>query len=68
MFGLATEFLLITITIILCSTCNPNLYEHFIFRAMIPGAAVLKITVMDKGDMLQRDSSLGMVAIDLEER
>ncbi|KAL8427755.1 hypothetical protein Efla_004087 [Eimeria flavescens] len=50
------------------NNCNPNFYEHFVFRVLIPGAATLKIIVMDKGDMIQSDSSLGMVAIDLEER
>ena len=35
---------------------------------MIPGSAILKITVMDKGDVLQSDSPLGIVSVDLEER
>ncbi|KAL8269292.1 hypothetical protein Esti_006782 [Eimeria stiedai] len=50
------------------NNCNPNFYEHFVFRVLIPGAANLKIIVMDKGDMIQSDSQLGMVAVDLEER
>ncbi|CDJ31452.1 C2 domain-containing protein, putative [Eimeria mitis] len=48
--------------------CNPNFYEHFVFRVLIPGPAVLKIIVMDKGDVLQSDSPLGTVSVDLEER
>ncbi|CDJ50656.1 C2 domain-containing protein, putative [Eimeria brunetti] len=49
-------------------TCNPNFYEHFVFRVLIPGPALLKIIVMDKGDMLQSDSPLGIISVDLEER
>ncbi|CDI74310.1 C2 domain containing protein, related [Eimeria praecox] len=48
--------------------CNPNFYEHFVFRVLIPGPALLKIIVMDKGDVLQSDSPLGIVSVDLEER
>ncbi|CBZ49741.1 hypothetical protein NCLIV_002280 [Neospora caninum Liverpool] len=46
----------------------PDFYEHFVFTVLIPGAAKLKIAVMDKGDMLAADSAIGEAVIDLEER
>nr|CAJ20273.1 hypothetical protein TgIa.0180 [Toxoplasma gondii RH] len=47
---------------------SPDFYEHFVFTVLIPGAAKLKIAVMDKGDMLAADSTIGEAIIDLEER
>ncbi|PFH31705.1 C2 domain-containing protein [Besnoitia besnoiti] len=47
---------------------SPDFYEHFVFSVLIPGAAKLRITVMDKGDMLAADSPIGEATLDLEER
>ncbi|KEP61237.1 UNVERIFIED_CONTAM: C2 domain-containing protein [Hammondia hammondi] len=47
---------------------SPDFYEHFVFPVLIPGVAKLKIAVMDRGNMLAADSTIGEAVIDLEER